>query len=472
MKRNFVKKLFSAVLIGAMTMSLVTGCGSSQSAEKKDASDKTTEKKAEVSLSSTNYEFEKEFFYSNYNENSNADEDRQDGIDTFEDNDIVFETVSYQELTNLFQQEGDYMILLGGSWCHRSRAAIDYINKYAKEYGINKIYQFDYNMDGVNTNTTIRTSNGTDGDTYNFLYGELCERYLTNVNDWVAFKPGNENAITWTNLQGQDVVTGRTQVPFIFIYNKDNTQDNSGNNATDGTTKFPIVYAFEEMVERDSEGVYPSLQEYEVDENGKQIREYMTDEYLGRLKVIFDFFKDNNMKQGEYTDADYVKDVFPGVFSDDEQINLHVINYLQLTWLMKQEGESLILFGGAWDDATTKNIKAVNDYAVKNDVTVYWFDPAIDGYVGENEYGYDRAPMIMDESSPLVSMYKDLADTYLVNLESDTQVDGAPALTLPCLMSYNKDAKGDDGFAAPITAYSNDESGIENVFETYAAATK
>lgn len=105
-------------------------------------------------------------------------------------------------------------------------------------------------------------------------------------------------------------------------------------------------------------------------------------------------------------------------------------------------------------------------------MTVYWFDPAIDGYVGENEYGYDRSPMIMDESSPLVSMYKDLADTYLVNLESDTQVDGAPALTLPCLMSYNKDAKGDDGFAAPITAYSNDESGIENVFETYTAATK
>lgn len=49
-------------------------------------------------------------------------EDRQDGIDTFEDKDIVFQDITYDQLIDILGSEGNYMIQLSGSWCHNSRA--------------------------------------------------------------------------------------------------------------------------------------------------------------------------------------------------------------------------------------------------------------------------------------------------------------------------------------------------------------
>ena len=91
---------------------------------------------------------EQEFFYNDYNAKSNADTSRQNGVDTFENKDIVFDAVTYEELIYLLQQEGNYLILLGGSWCHNTRAAATYINQFAHQYGITKIYNFDFYLDG------------------------------------------------------------------------------------------------------------------------------------------------------------------------------------------------------------------------------------------------------------------------------------------------------------------------------------
>ena len=44
------------------------------------------------------YEFEKEYAYGDFNAHSKADAERQDGIDTFEDKDIVFQDISYDQL--------------------------------------------------------------------------------------------------------------------------------------------------------------------------------------------------------------------------------------------------------------------------------------------------------------------------------------------------------------------------------------
>ena len=38
------------------------------------------------------------------------------------------------------------MIQLSGSWCHNSRAMSPFINKYAKEYGIDTVYSYDFNI--------------------------------------------------------------------------------------------------------------------------------------------------------------------------------------------------------------------------------------------------------------------------------------------------------------------------------------
>ena len=128
------RKMISAVLAAVMTVGMITGCGSSQTTTENKA-DKADKLESQTDLSSTDYDFEKEYAYGDFNAHSRADEDRQDGIDTFEDKDIVFQDITYDQLIDILGSEGNYMIQLSGSWCHNSRAMSPFINKYAKEYG-------------------------------------------------------------------------------------------------------------------------------------------------------------------------------------------------------------------------------------------------------------------------------------------------------------------------------------------------
>ena len=78
-------------------------------------------------------------------------------------------------------QEGNYLIQLSGSWCHNSRAMSPYVNAYAKEYGIDTIYSYDFNVDnGDDGSMFVRMSNEktTLGTKYNYMYGEFVSRYL------------------------------------------------------------------------------------------------------------------------------------------------------------------------------------------------------------------------------------------------------------------------------------------------------
>ena len=125
------RKMISAVLAAVMTVGMITGCGSSQTTTENKA-DKADKLESQTDLSSTDYDFEKEYAYGDFNAHSRADEDRQDGIDTFEDKDIVFQDITYDQLIDILGSEGNYMIQLSGSWCHNSRAMSPFINKYAK----------------------------------------------------------------------------------------------------------------------------------------------------------------------------------------------------------------------------------------------------------------------------------------------------------------------------------------------------
>ena len=198
-----------------------------------------------IDLSDLNYNFEKEYFYADYNEKSLADTNRQ-GIKTFENkDDIVFDAVTYEELVGLLESDGYYLILLGGSWCHNTRAAAPFINDFAKQYGIKTIYNFDFYLDGTNSNTHIRNTNNsnnvTPGIEYNYLYGELVTRYLTNLDDYVEYKLGTRSSLTYTNNENIDVNVPKLQVPFLFLYNKDNKVDNKegGNGTTNSKGTFP-----------------------------------------------------------------------------------------------------------------------------------------------------------------------------------------------------------------------------------------
>lgn len=91
------RKMISAVLAAVMTVGMITGCGSSQTTTENKA-DKADKLESQTDLSSTDYDFEKEYAYGDFNAHSRADEDRQDGIDTFEDKDIVFQDITYDKL--------------------------------------------------------------------------------------------------------------------------------------------------------------------------------------------------------------------------------------------------------------------------------------------------------------------------------------------------------------------------------------
>lgn len=468
----------------------------------------------EISLSSPEFAatLEQRYFFDDYNALSRAD--KNSGVSTFESTDIVFKPVTWQELVYLFEQEGNSLILFGGSWCGNTRSAIPYINAYAQEYGIDTIYTFDFRLDGSSADTHIRVTSSdaqekTDGELVNYLYGELVSRYITNLTDWVEYTQDSESAVTYTNDRGEEVTVAKVQVPFLFLYNKDNTVDNSGKEQTDGTTTFPIVYGFEEMILRDGEGVYNYVYNEDgsraVGEDGTELCAYITDEYLARLRGVFDYIRDNDIRLIDYTDADFVRLAFneerfeklegveyrigQPIFAADEPINLHVLTYRELLWLLEQPGDALIFFGGNWCANTQAAVATVNDYAVANDLIVYWYDPAWDSYWSRDAWDYTITTDPRYGATgfnhryarvPFVKGYVDLVTRYLTNLtvSDDISLDfggvhydlsfhfdytdengetySVGSLQVPYLLAYNRDAVDEDGFPAPIFAFVED----------------
>lgn len=424
------------------------------------------------------YSLEQEYFYQAYNEKSLADTSRQ-GIETFVSKDIVFDAVTYEELVDIFESEGNYLILFGGSWCHNTRAAAAYINEYAHEYNIDTIYNFDFYLDGESTSTHIRNTNQSDptkvtaGVEYNYLYGELVSRYLTNLDDYVEYKSTTSSALTYTNSEGIDVTVAKAQVPFLFLYNKDNTVNNASSSTAGeyADSKYPIVYGFEEMVDRDADGVYV----YERNTSGERVKKYITDEYKGRLKNIFEYIDSNDITLSDYNDSLYYKHLYnqkssKTIFAENEEINLSVLTYHQLVWTLKSEGDYLIYLGGSWCPNTQASIKTTNDYAVKNDVTIYNFDTKLDSGYAKKYWGYSKDAHIRDTSNSFVRLYTNLIELYLPNIETlydvnaeesyksiqytndEGQVVKVKKLQVPYLLAYNKDNLDADGFKAPVYA--------------------
>ena len=420
------------------------------------------------SLSSTSYDIDKEYYYSDYNKLHQA----SDNIDVFENKDsIVYKNVTWEELVYLFEQEGNYLVLFGGSWCHNTRAAAGYINDYANEYGIDTIYNFDFRLDSETRDAHIRETKTSTAKAaeYNYLYGELVSKYITNLNDWVEYKEDSTSALTYVNPSNEDVTVAKAQVPFLFLYNKDNTKDNTGT-YTGNDKKFPIVYGFEEMIDRDADGVYSK--NYITKE-----KTYYTEEYKGRLKTIFDYIKNNNVTLSEFSASDYIRKSFNDkssqtLFTETEKINFNTVSYRELKWLLEQDGNSLILLGGSWCGNTQAVINTINDYAVANDLVVYLYDTKIDtGLTKTSKFGYSKDLNTRASNGPLTYLYTNLIEQYFTNITTLYDVNDGSAghridyvnangetvsvkkAQVPYLLSYNKDAKDELGISAPITGY-------------------
>lgn len=385
----------------------------------------------------------------------------------------VYESVTLEEAIYLFQQEGNYLVLLGGSWCGNTTAAIEYINSVAKDAGVSTVYNLDFRLDGTNADTHIRETNTSEklGAKYNYLYGELVTRYLTNLNDWVEYTVDSESALTYTNSEGEDVTVPKAQVPFLFIYNKDNTINNAGE-SEEGKT-YPIVYGYEKMIFRDEEGLYTYNSDYTEKIRADE------EEYESELKTaIFDHIGSGNGKVTltPFTDADYIRLSYneksgKDIFETGDQINIRTLTYKQFEWLLNQPGDYLIVLGGSWCGNTQAVISIINDFAVENDVTVYNFDTKLDGGYARKFWGYDGDVHIRDSENVFANLYVDLVNKYFENIETEYTIESgkyiyylsdpadensqviANKLQVPYFLAYNKDTVNDDGHNTPILSY-------------------
>lgn len=390
------------------------------------------------------------------------------------DKNSVFQSITWEQAVYLFQQKGNYLILLGGSWCPNTTAVIDYINEAAKTAGVDTIYNLDFRLDGTNSDTHIRETNGSDksGAAYNYLYGELVTRYLTNLNDWVEYTIDSESALTYTNSEGKNITVPKVQVPFLFLYNKDNTVNNAGD-SIEGE-KYPIVYGFEKMLYRDANGEKALFTDRKTQDETTRV-----DDYSAQLNdAIFRHIGTGAGKiaLSPFTDADYIRLAYNeksgrNIFENGDQINIQTITYKQLEWLLSQDGNYLILFGGSWCGNTQAVIDIINDYAVENNLTVYNFDTKLDGGYAKKNWGYSEDVHIRDSNNIFANRYVDIVKEYLKNIKTEYTLDSgnyifyqtdpadestkviANKLQVPYFFAYNKDVVDDNGHDTPILGY-------------------
>lgn len=450
------KKVISLVLVMVMLASMLTMTGCSNEEKQTGKAEEKEEVKDNSYSSSVDWDMDREYYYQNCST-------IKDDVDS-NGNEVVFESVIWEELLYLCQQEGNYMIFFGGVEQENSAEVMGTINELANQYGIKTVYNFDFWIDGSSEDTDIAVSTDaqTTGALYNQMYGYLVEQYLTNLNDFVEYTADSENAVTYnksegmdketfSTILGEDIKVPKVQTPFVFIYNKDNKAD-------DGSAK-PIVCGYEK--------------------NSKS-----TDEYKEAVeKEVFANVKSENMKFGEFSDEDYIRLAYneeniPGIenlelrmgtpiFPENQQVNVKDLTYAQLTWLLQQKGDYLIFFGAPWCGNTQAAIATVNDYAVENDLVVYNLDLSLDSWLSVTllGYGYDRLPVIKYNAFPLTHLYTDLVSNYLTNIE--LEIDGSGEryieytdkagksqkmgeMQTPFFLAYNKDAVDEDDFATPI----------------------
>jgi hypothetical protein len=172
-----------------------------------------------------------------FNKNYEGENPGKPTIFTASDDTLIYEHVTYHQLKRILESEGNYAILLGGSWCPNTQAIIKYINEYAKKHNVDKIYLFDTKLDSGVTVAEPFNNSGTAGKTnphnneglqirtnnhpYAKLYDDLVSTYLTNIKteNNTAAKPNN---LTYVDELGNTVSVNRLQVPYFFTYKKDN----------------------------------------------------------------------------------------------------------------------------------------------------------------------------------------------------------------------------------------------------------
>ncbi|MFB6611018.1 fibronectin type III domain-containing protein [Agromyces sp. NPDC056379] len=137
------------------------------------------------------------------------------------DADWRVQTVTYPELVNLLESDGDYVLLFGGTWCHNTRAVLKEVNRQAVANDVAKVYFFDLRLDGNSGNDLHIRDTGSE---FADFYGDLVATYLPNLV--TQYVPGVSGQVDY--FPGGDTSTAlatakKLQVPYLLEYDRSRT---------------------------------------------------------------------------------------------------------------------------------------------------------------------------------------------------------------------------------------------------------
>lgn len=136
--------------------------------------------------------------------------------------DWKIQQITYPELVQLLESDGDHVILFGGTWCHNTRAVFKDVNRAAATAGVRTVYQFDLRLDGNSSNAWhIRDT----ASPLAYLYGDVVAQFFPNLRTQysiaagggqkVDYYPGGDTSIAVASAK-------KLQVPYLVEYNKAN----------------------------------------------------------------------------------------------------------------------------------------------------------------------------------------------------------------------------------------------------------
>ncbi|MEI6873686.1 MAG: hypothetical protein WCL50_00995 [Spirochaetota bacterium] len=357
----------------------------------------------------------------------------------------VFKTTTYDQLINLFESDGTYLILFGGEWCVNTQAVIGQINDVAKEYGVKTIYNFDTKLDSATLQ--IRDSKSPFAN----YYVDMVNKYLPNI---VTIYDKATTNISYTDKDGKVLVANKLQVPFLFLYNRNN-KDAQGNPA-------PIIASYEKMFVWETDFQTNGKDDkVKIEAYKKEIRplfDAISTKVGGKMVAKLDYQSDN-----AYYTKQFNKKGAPNIVldaSDAKDWRIVSTTYPEMVRILGQSGNFVLLYGGTWCPNTRASIKLINQYAVKYGISaVYNFDWRLDSG-GQTLH-------LRNSANPFANLYVDVINKYFPGIDvlygsdrkmdiSYTNKDGAvvPAVRMqvPYVMIYNKDRKDAAGKSAPIFA--------------------
>ncbi len=133
---------------------------------------------------------------------------------------FVLQSVTYPELVNILESDGDHVILFGGTWCHNTRAVVQRVNRAAAAAGVETVYVFDLKLDGLsNAPAHIRDS----ASEFSYLYGDLVAQHLPGLR--TQYEPAVSAGQRVEYFPGGDAGAPRTtarklQVPYLISYDR------------------------------------------------------------------------------------------------------------------------------------------------------------------------------------------------------------------------------------------------------------